>query len=375
MKKSAVLFAVFALVGSSLFADGVSVGGWGRAVFLPYVSQSGGDAQATIGNSYGNVPEFDINTVGTSSNIGFEYDFKYTGGNIATGNNAFVWASPYEGVRLAVGTIKDWNLMSNGLLGDWDFLRFSYTGENFTFARVNIKGAELSYTQGPLFAYAALDNLLYGSAGGPASFKVSDLTKNASVGVGYKIGETGTIKAQTLGYANTAKSLYEIVNVAFDFTGIENLWVSVGGYLNTDSANDHAFGNDSVVAGQYRGDAYAKYTLGTIKISGLAEYLGHKKGDADLELGAGVEYGLDDGFSLLGDARYLNKAAGTNQLSATDAVTAGFVGINKSFGTGNVGIGLAYSTSTFATWSAPLVSSEDASKAHLAIPVRVDYSF
>ena len=62
-------------------------------------------------------------------------------------------------------------------------------------------------------------------------------------------------------------------------------------------------------------------------------------------------------------------------MGATDAVMAGFVGINKSFGTGNVGIGLAYSTSTFATWSAPLVTSDDAKKAHLAVPVRVDYSF
>jgi hypothetical protein len=374
MKKTSLFIAVLALVTAGLFADGVTIGGWGRAVLLPYVSQSGGDPQATIGNSYGNTPEFGINVVMNSTNVGFEYDFKFTGGSIGTGNNAFAWASPVDGVRLALGTIKDWALMSNATFGDWTFQRLSYTGENFTFCRVNIKGAELSYTKGPLFAYAALDGILYGSASGPAAYAVADAAKHASIGAGYKIDNLGTIKAQALGYANTGTELYEIVNLGFDLTGIDKLWASAGVFINTDSV-DHAFGNDSRISGLIRGDAVAQYTLGAAKLSALVEYATHKTGDPNLELGTGVDYNLDNGITLLSDLRYLNKAAGAGQLKATDSVLGGFVGANMAFGSGNVGIGVAYSTSTFATWDAPLVSGDDPSKAHFAIPVRVDYSF
>jgi hypothetical protein len=374
MKKKSLFIAFLALAAAGLFADGVTIGGWGRAVLLPFISQGGGDPQATIGNSYGNTPEFGINVVGNSANVGFEYDFKFTGGSIGTGNNAFVWASPFDGVRLALGTIKDWTLMSNGAFGDWNFLRLSYTGENFTFCRVNIKGAELSYAKGPLFAYAALDGILYGSAGGPASFALADIAKHASAGAGYKLDNLGTIKAQALGYANASAKLYGIVNLGFDLTGVDNLWASAGVYLNTDST-DHAFGNDSRIAGLIRADAVAEYTLGAAKLSALAEFATHKSGDPNLELGAGVDYSLDGGITLLADLRYLNEAAAAGELKASDAVLGGFVGANLPFGSGNVGIGLAYSTSTFATWDAPLISGDDPAKAHFAIPVRVDYSF
>jgi hypothetical protein len=374
MKKTSLLIAFLALATAGLFAEGVAIGGWGRAVFLPYVSQSGGDAQATIGNSYGNTPEFGINIVMTSTNIGFEYDFKFTGGSIATGNNAFVWGSPVEGVRLALGTIKDWTIMSNGVFGDWDFLRISYAGENFSFCRVNIKGTELSYTRGPLFAYAALDGILYGAPGGPAAFALSDIGKHASIGAGYKFDNLGTIKAQTLGYANAAKDLYEIVNIGFDLTGVDNLWASVGGYLNTDSI-DHAFGNDSRIPGLMRADAVVKYTLGAVKLNALAEYVTHKTGGPAMEFGAGVDYSIDDSLTLLSDVRYLNAASGADQLMADGSVVGGFVGINLAFGNGNMGIGVSYSTSTFATWDAPLVPTDDPNKAHFAIPIRVDYSF
>lgn len=373
MKRIGVLIAALTLA-TGVCADGISFTGWGRSVFLPYVSQTGGDPYVTIGNSYGNTPELDINAVGTSANVGFEYDFKFTGAAIATGNNAFVWIAPVEGVRLAVGSLVDWTLQSNGTTGEWNFLRFSYTGENFTFSRIKVKGAELSYTQGPLFAYLALDNLLYGSAGGPAAFKANDLPKNATAGAGFKFDNVGSIKAQVIGAANASKDLYQIVNVAVDFTGLDNLWSSVGVYLNTDSA-DQTFGNDSKVKGLLRLDGAASYTLDAVKITGLVEYVGHKTGDPNLEFGAGVDYALDDGWTILGSVRSLNKAAGTEHLAANAAVTGAFVGVNKSFGTGNLGVGIAYSTSTFATWGAPLIPGDDPTKAHFAIPVRVDYSF
>jgi hypothetical protein len=375
MKKISLFFAVLAIAATGLFADGFTVGGWGRAVFMPFVMQSGGNPQATIGNSYGNAPEFDINVVGNSTNIGFEYDFKVVGTlDVKGGNNAFVWASPFDGVRLALGQIKDWTIMGNGTFGCWDFLRLSYTGENFTFSRVNVKGAELSYTKGPLFAYAALDGIFYGVKAGAAAFEYSDIAKHAHIGAGCKIGELGTIKAQTLGYSNTAQDLYEIVNLGFDLTGIDDLWASAGVYYNTDSA-DQAFGNDSRISGLIRADAVAKYTIGAAKLNALAEFATHKTGDPNLELGAGVDYTFDNGITLLSDVRYLNKAAGAGELNATDAVVGGFLGANMPFGSGNFGIGVAYSTSTFATWDAPLVSGDDPTKAHFAIPVRVDYSY
>lgn len=376
MKKAAWLVAAFALVGAGLFADGVSVGGWGRAVFLPYVSQTGGDAQTTIANSYGSTPEYDVNVVGTTANAGFEYDFKYTfGTSISTGNNAFAWVNPVDGVRLAVGTIKDWTMQGNGTFGDWDFLRFSYAGENLTFTRVNVSGAELSYTQGPLFVYGALDKLA-----GAAPYKFFELAQIASFGASYKLDNLGTLKAQSLGGVNASKALYEIVNVAFDYTAIDGLWASAGVFVNTDSV-DHPFGNDSGylptvnITGLYRVDATASYTLGAAKLNGLGEYIVHQAGDPSLELGAGVDYALDDGVTLVSDVRYMNKTAGVAELKATDAVMGGFVGVKKSLGAGTVGLGLAYSTSTFATWGNGLVANDDPTKAHFAIPVRVEYSF
>jgi hypothetical protein len=286
-----------------------------------------------------------------------------------------VWVSPFEGTRLALGAIKDWTLQTNSTFGDWDFLRFGYTGENLTFSRVNIKGAELSYTQGPLFAYGTLDGVLYGSAGGPAALKLADLAKAATVGAGFKFDNLGTLKAQALGYANASKAQYEIVNVAFDLTGVDNLWASAGFYYNTDAA-EQAFGNDSTkVTGLFRADGAATYTLGAAKVNGLVEFVSHKKGDPSLEFGTGVDLNLDDGVSVTSDLRYLNKTAGAAQLGANAAVFGGFVGVKKGFGTGTVGIGVAYSTSTFATWDAALVPADDPTKAHWAVPVRVDYSF
>lgn len=375
MKKTILGIVALTLAAVGAFADGVTVGGWGRAVFLPFVSQTGGDPQMTIGNSYGNTPEFGINVVGSSSNAGFEYDFKYTGAaNIGTGNNAYVWVIPADGVKLALGKVIDWTMQGNAAFGDWDFLRFSYTGENFTFARVNTTGAVLSYTQGPLFSYAAVADILWGTAGGPAGFKLADLSKHTSVGVGYKVDGLGMIKAQSLGFANAAKYLYEVVNLGFDFTAVDNLWVSLGVFLNTDT-DDHAFSNDSRVSGLMRYDAAASYTLDKLKINVLAEYLTRKTLNPNLELGVGLDFDLEDGVALTCDLRYLNKAAGVAQLGATDAVTGGFAGVKKSFGTGTIGIGVAYSTSTFATWDAALLTADDPTKAHFAIPVRVDYSF
>jgi hypothetical protein len=381
MKKASLFFAVLALAAAGLFAEGFTVGGWGRAVLIPCVLQKDGNFLATIGNSYGNAPEFDISVVGNTPNIGFEYDFRYTGGTIETGNNAFVWGSPVDGLRLALGKIIDWTMMSNATFGDWEFLRLSYTGENFTFCRVNTNGAELSYAQGPLFAYAALDGIFYGAAGGPAAFALGDILKHSYAGAGYKIGDIGTLKAQTLGFANSDDGLYEIVNVAFDLTGVDNLWASAGAYLNTDSV-DHLFGNDAgqstgadSVLGWIRADAVAEYTLGAAKLHALAEYVARKKGGPNLEFGLGADYALDFGVTLLGDVRYLNKAAGAQQLGAGNAVAGGFLGANMAFGSGNVGIGVSYSTSTFATWGKSLVTDDDPNKAHFAVPIRVDYSF
>ncbi len=397
--KKVLATLVLILVASTVSAAEVTVGAWGRGLFVPYYNDGDNDAQTMDAVSWGaGNPRVGVTISGNSDNVGFQFDFNGDGNKVGPTDQQKIWVKPVDMLTVSVGCAYDDTLRGNGTFGSWDWLRPSgISGEDVTFYRVRTDMNGNVGKQGAIFALDPMKELhAYVSFNSlSSSTLMEDAMKNIQVGAGYTIGTLGQIRAQYVGVftpKGTKTGDQEVtvtagateddpatvsgtpaayasddvdasyVNAAFKLTMVQNLYADLGMFYYT---NGDDAGKDMVFA------AYVKYTMGAIGIHALANItLGTTDLDGDdatgIEGGLGLDYALGNGLGVVADFRYFDE----NHVQIKDGNIAALVGVEKGFSNGKIGVGVQFATAQI--FGEAGKGSEETT---IAIPVKVEYSF
>ncbi|MBN2810538.1 MAG: hypothetical protein JXP39_01440, partial [Spirochaetales bacterium] len=132
MKKALAILTALAVVGGAAFAE-ISVGGWGRAVFVPLANSGAEDVDSTshLGTSWTDGgPRIGFTVAGNSDNVGFQIDMNadpvFNGSPVeavAFGDQAKIWVKPVDMLTVTVGRFKEDTLRGNGTFGVFDWYR------------------------------------------------------------------------------------------------------------------------------------------------------------------------------------------------------------------------------------------------------------
>jgi len=376
--KKVLATLVLILVASTVSAAEVKVGAWGRGFFVPYFSDGDNDSVTRDAVSWGGNPRVGMTIAGTSDNVGFQVDFNGDGGAIGAGDQQKIWVKPIDMLTVSVGRVYDDTLRGNGTFGSFDWLRISWTGEDFTFARVSTHDSGVANRgQGAVFALDPMKELhvVLAFKNLEPTTETADAMKNIQAGAGYTIGNVGMFRAQYIGNfqpkvedADATKAKAEndssAVNAAFKLTMVQNLYADFGfWYAMKDDEAGYAM----------KVPVYVKYTMGAIGIHALFQLsTGQKdtegKDATGIEAGLGLDYAIGDGLGAVVDFRYLSESAA----GVKDGNIGGLVGIEKGFSNGKIGAGVEFATAQIACMGEAGKAQEEMS---IAVPVKVEYWF
>jgi hypothetical protein len=242
MKKLIAISITLALVASAAFAQ-VSVGGWGRADFIPF-GYDGTYSYANTKVNWGNEPNFALNFSASGEQIGLVFNFDVN--PAAIDGNAYVWWKPLEQFQLDVGrarwdvlrgpdAIESFHQYSNNKTQDEDaiFTRFTTTD---WYQSDHFGGAVLQITP--------IENLYIGVAiptgytvGSPDN-DVEYVYKRSSYAAGYNIDGIGLARVgyfgesgQAIGFSGqkeTNRPKGQIIQGAFKLTAVEAIGADFG---------------------------------------------------------------------------------------------------------------------------------------------------
>lgn|SRR5512133_541508 len=377
-------------IASTVSAAEIKLGAWGRGFFVPFYSDGENDAQTFNAISWGaGNCRIGAAITGSSDNAGFQIDLNGDDGKINAGDQQKIWVKPFDMLTVTVGRAYDDVLRGNGAFGDFNWLRISGTGEDFTFNRVSTHDGAYAPVVTPydhtktapnvfgsiialdpmkeLHAYVAFKSLT-------TSMKTEDAFKNLQVGLGYNIAEKAHIRAQYIGVNTPVAGEGDgadasVINAALKLTLTESFYADLGTFIPTDK---DVSGYSAKIA------AYLKYKTGAIALHGLGNFVaGTKNVEGDdatgMELGLGFDYAIgDNGLGLVSSFRYQNDAV-QGGANVKDGRIGALVGIEKGFSNGKIGIGFEFATTTMAFYGSE--SAAAAEKATLTVPVIVEYSF
>jgi hypothetical protein len=415
--KKVLATLVLILVASTVSAAEVKIGAWGRGFFVPYFSDGDTDAQTLDTVSWGGAsPRVGITVSGSSDNVGFQADINNDGGSVVAGDQQKIWVKPIDMLTVSVGRVYDDTLRGNGCFGDFDWLRITGTGEDFTFARVSTHDG--SYARGGAGSVIALDPMkelhafvafkslggANGRGGANEVLTLSDAMKNITAGAGFTIGTLGQIRAQYIGNtvpehakiaavvdnpdtADVDETAAEVakedevnksaINAAFKFTMIQNLYADLGFFYAL--ADEKGTGADAGYGMKI--PVYVKYTMGAIGIHALfqfstklADIEDATKDVSGMEAGLGLDYAIGNGLGAVASFRYQDEGAA----GVKDGRIGGMVGVEKGFSNGKIGAGVEFATTSFAPGFNPAWAGESgdaAESASIAVPVKVEYWF
>ena len=366
MKKLIGTVAVAALLATAAFAE-ISIGGWGRGLWSVFGYD--GDAKMTHGISWGGMdPRVGITVAGNSDNVGFVFGLHADGGNVGIHDIAYVWAKPWEILKVSIGQIQDDTLRVNAGFGQFNWLRggVGWTGEDVTFRRIGGFGG---YTAGGEFHGAELVLTpvegLYIAAGfkndgneNGGVYEFVDVLKQSQYAVGYTIADLLAIKAQYIGGSALADDYLGIINAAVDLLMIENNFISIGAFIPTD------FDNDVVVSAAYHG-GFDALSLNALLAAKINDNFG-------LDIGLGVGYDFGNGLGIEGDVR-----TGLNFPDGGDAFGNITIGIflSKGFSNGVCGFGAEVGIPFGDGNTVDIATVGSSDKVTVAIPIKVEYWF
>ena len=379
MKKLIGTAMLAALLATSAFAE-ISLGGWGRGLWSVFGYD--GDAKMTHGISWGsNVPRVGITVAGDSDNIGFVFSLNADGGSIGAMDVAYVWAKPWDWLKVSIGEIQDDTLRVNAGFGQFNWLRvgFGLTGEDITFRRIGAFGGfgAGSSFQGAEIALTPVEGLYIAAAfkaasGDPANTPIvtdfADVLKQSQYAVGYKIDDILAIKAQYIGGNSTVDNYFGWINAAVDLLMIEDNFISIGAYIPTD------FDESIDIAAVWHG-GFDALSLNALVKAGIND-------NFDLGIGVGVGYDIGNGLGIEADVR-------TSLVFPDGGDTYGDVTIgaflSKGFSNGIFGIGAEVAIPFGEKWSdadnkivnntASIATLGASDKVSVAIPIKVEYWF
>ena len=359
MKKALAIFMIFALVASVAFAE-VSIGAWGRGIFLPVLNgpdDTTTDTAPSWGGWGGDEARIGFTIAGNSDNVGFQIDGNVDGGSFNVGDQQKIWIKPMDMVTVQLGRIYDDTLRGNAAFGSFNWYRGlgNGDGEDITFSRIGVEGSREAFQ----VAIAPMDELYVSAYFYDLDKNLSEnLFKNMQFSLGYTIDGIGQFKAQVMTtaiykefvdedaddydefdpdtwvYLSARPDVAETgakVEVAFNYTGMENLFVEVGFAMET---------NDKVDASKAKDiNLYARYAMGDITLHFLSMNSIFEAVDTEVgfKMVAGVDYNLGDGIGIAADFGF----TGTT-VEDVDAEVTGFVGATKGFSNGKIGAGVQF---------------------------------
>ena len=411
MKKALAILMVLALVASAATAE-ITFGAWGRGLFIPVMNSGADDddttqvneskATATTGISWGTPnPRIGMTIKGVSENAGFQIDWNSDGASFGISDQNKIWIKPVSMVTVSIGRVFDDTLRGNACFGAWDWYRaYSVVGtvgsEDFVFQRIDTLNQGFVVSVAPidgLYFVASFNDLgnyqrteyLLGDFQFQAGYTIANI---GQIRAGYKSVQQDALEATTLPTVKAARDaeVAGTIEVAFKLTAIENLYADFGVRMTTNDEVQDKYSQINLYA-SYKMDAFKFHLIGQTTM-----YNDDKIVDADGDeinlgymTGVGVDYALANGFSVMGDIRFMDKntayaaacskvrgkiranaayvptAAENAAVKDTDkTVLSYFAGINKDFSNGNIGAGVE------------VMTGKDTS---FAIPIRVGYSF
>ena len=417
MKKLVATAAVAAVLGSAAFAD-VSVGAWGRAVWIGAANQVHTNEDGTTdGNDIvmantqgwrGAGPRNGISFHGNhDDNIGFDFDIHCNNTTIKNGDVAQVWWSPIHEFKLYLGKVDNNWLRGDACYGLWDMYRIGALKagnnggkeeEGWTFMGQGATGAVLQglFLDDHLKAFASLgfdstDGSTWDNGTGTEGTKIDYvLGRQSNYALAYDIDGVGTIKAGlqegwdrvTVKDGDSTKEKDQnIINVAFDLTAVENLYVGIGAFIpmvqkvyNEDVSDDVGVGN--------RVNAYARFgatdqltihaRVGTVIGSAYEKKDSYEKdGGFGFLVGAGVDYALMESLTLFGQVDYADGIYwNASKKDDTDVLDFG-IGVKKDYGDG-CSIAVAFEGATNNNGVFKLEKADDFA---WCVPIVITYSF
>ncbi|MCQ2241336.1 outer membrane beta-barrel protein [Treponema sp.] len=410
MKKTLIAVAAAAALTTSAFAE-ITFGSWLRVLTAP-VASDGKDTVASMGNSWGwgaRVARIDVHAAAEDGKVGFEmgvWNDKNNG--LSAGDDAYIWAKPVDAVKVSYGQYDNPTpLRGDFCYGSWNWLRpqawlqddegLLMSGKANNGLKVEITPMDGLY----VLVMAPIDT---------TQAKAEDVYKNLQTGFAYNIEGVGKLKAQLIlkntpkveAAANTATGYYfdtttgtakandnsktasdatldKTVEVAFDLTSVENLYVGVGFQMvMLDKMEDRGLQANqkmkiALAAGYQVNDE--------LKVSASGAYFMYQKGkndggqDGRFQAGVGVDYNLGDGMNLSADVRYLAKA-GVENNDKTDRM-AFSVGVTKGISS-NGYIGAAFQAQTNSgNWATNVIkaNAENNDKLTWCVPVAISCWF
>ncbi len=398
MKRIAFALLALSLGGALAFgqdapaaaAPVVTIGDWGRQIFsvgnLTAKEAPDGAAgnYAGVGTSWsGNARIVGLNIQAKTDTVGFSITPQDDNGTFGLTDQNKAWINPMPGLQFESGiSLETDTWRGTADYGSWDWLRFQGTaGDSFTFQRLGEGGVatDINYNKDGVGAWA-----LWQSGPNASSTQAQNQSPatQLQIGAAYLVPSVGTIKAQyignnvpkngLIGTQAKAASTSGVINAAFNFIGMENLYEEVGIYVPT-AASDVGYTLQAMDYTTYKMD---KTTL-HLQV-GLALPQTDNGGDSGLALmgGVGADYDLGDSLAVSGDIRYNNANALDGDLKTVPAnlgngMTGFLVDLTKGFSNGDIGIGFEYTTITFGGE----VPGSDTSAGHWAIPIRAEEWF
>ena len=377
-----------------------------------------GDSQTytDVEQSWGGAaPRIGIGFNAATENAGFVMDLHtWADSSIGVGDNCYVWVKPIDMVKLTLGK-NDSSLGTSSCFGLWDWMRVgAISGEendifdkhinrNVSAIITPIEGLTIGMGMNPeldgtqyklanVFGRTGAIAVTYNVAGvGTVKVGVQGDGRSASDKVSYKEGDTiyldedGATSSQlykkqgddTRYYADDKNGTgdykdFAIINAAFELTAVENLWAAIGVKYGTEAytaGGYKAYTPEIALAARYNADPVVLHLNGDIKLDRPDAEEDEKDGQLGFKVGAGVEYNLDGGLSLLADVRYAN-GIWMNGTSAdhSDSLVFGVAAL-KNVTNGSIGVG-------FETWTNGVQkSATDDPELAWAIPVRFQVGF
>ncbi|MDR2403518.1 MAG: hypothetical protein LBD78_05765 [Spirochaetaceae bacterium] len=428
MRKLIALSIVLTVLASAVFAQdtGLVFSGWGRAVFAPIrvVDPAEGDSKTYtgVGRGWFTHPHVGVNLTGDWENIGVQADLVFNDEGkkgVAIGDHAYIWAKPWDFLRLNVGKFADGTLW--GKIGGTNFdygVTLAEGGEADIFERFvgNGLGAEVILTPIEGLYIAALVNAGHFPEN---SIEAKYAFQKIHIGAGYEIADIGHARVQFIGNngtVDTTKALEDFtkgdvyqadasrVELAFALTAVENLTVDLGAKIwfpatkgmdvsTVDDDYDTIDLDDTSYTNPFGLSVGAKYTLDSFGITARVDTkIGAKykenniEGQSGLYLNAHLVPSYNLGFATIGadvgfqvNPKITGEQAGTSYTLDEGGVGFGLgAWIQKDFGNGLIktGIGVTLPTVTHKLKPIGVTTASDTKQDMvLTIPVIMEYWF
>ena len=378
MKKLIGTVAVAALLASAAFAE-LNMGAWIRTVVAP-VASNGEDILSGWTNSWGwgiRNARIGFNWTSDDEKVGMLYDIFGDGaGGFGPGDYRAGWYKPADSVKFMVGHIDNGYTMRSDLcFGSWNWIRpvnWIFDDEGLTFNLGNADALQIEIF--PVEGLQILGRLAMPADGGfQDAYKMFEQSTFAA---GYTIGDIGTIKAAWNGNGDRKGDDYKYlgdVQAAFDLTGVDNLFITVGVKVSIAESDYKDLSDDFAFLKAAVGASYQ--ILDNLKVLASFGMQTYEVADPVFQFGVGVDVGLTDTLSLAADFRGL--------LANDDAVFSFLIGLGWGFSSnGSIGIGFQGTTNgwgfnpqTDPDADPKVITPAKADAFCWAVPISFSYSF